>query len=298
LILSGQARLAGYGAIFLCALLWSTCGLFIRLLDWHPIVIAGSRSMIAAMFLLALRCFFGKKNDIKEPPQDLHKEKPGFLTLAACGLCYAAAMILFVIANKLTTAANAILLQYTAPVWTAIMGWFFLRERLRWENWLALVMVSLGILLVFSSGLAAGAFFGDMLAFISGITFAGNSIVLRAHKDRNPADILIFSHIICFIFSIPFFFLYPPSLTVNNLLCIWFMGIFQLGLASALFAYGIKRVTAVQAMITATIEPVLNPVWVLLAIGEQPAFSAIAGGAVILLAVLSSSTISALRRRN
>jgi drug/metabolite transporter (DMT)-like permease len=156
----------------------------------------------------------------------------------------------------------------------------------------------MGMLLVFSSGLAAGAFLGDMLALLSGIAFAGNSVVLRAHKDRNPADIFIFSHIICFIISFPFFFLYPPSFTVNSLLCIGLMGIFQIGLASALFAYGIKRVSAVQSMITATIEPVLNPVWVLLAVGERPALNAIAGGMVILLAVLSSSTISTLRRRN
>lgn len=250
------------------------------------------------MFLLVLRCFSAKKSDVKETSQDQFNEKPRFLTMAACSLCYAAAMILFVIANKLTTSANAILLQYAAPVWAALLGWIFLRERPRWDNWLALVMVSMGMLLVFSSRLAAGAFFGDMLALLSGIAFAGNSVVLRAHKDRNPADIFILSHIFCFIVSIPFFFLYPPTLTVNNLLCIGLMGFFQVGLASALFAYGIKRVSAVQSLITATIEPVLNPVWVLLAVGERPTLNAIAGGIVILLAVLSSSTISTLRRRN
>jgi drug/metabolite transporter (DMT)-like permease len=254
--------------------------------------------MIAALFLLALRFLSRKKSDAEEKPQDQSREKPHILILIACGLCYTATMLLFIVANKLTTSANAILLQYAAPVWAALLGWFFLRERPRWENWLALVMVSMGMFLVFSNGLAAGSLIGDMLALLSGITFAGNSIVLRKHKDDNPADILIFSHIICLIFSIPFFFLYPPTINVNNLLCIGFMGIFQIGMASALFAYGIKHIPAVQAMITAAIEPVLNPVWVLLAIGERPAFSAITGGAVILLAVLSSSTISALRRRN
>jgi drug/metabolite transporter (DMT)-like permease len=293
-----QARLAGYGAIFLCALFWSTSGLFIRLLDWHPVVIAGGRSMLAAVFLLALRFFSGRKNHAKETPLEQPTEKPRFLILASCGLCYAATMILFVIANKLTSSANAILLQYAAPVWAALLGWIFLRERPRWENWLALVLVSMGMLLVFSSGLAAGSLTGDMIALLSGIAFAGNSVVLRAHKDGNPADILIFSHIICLVFSIPFFFLYPPPLTANNLLCIGFMGIFQIGMASALLAYGIKRVSAIQTMITATIEPVLNPVWVLLVMGERPALNVIAGGVVILLAVLSSSTISALRRRN
>jgi drug/metabolite transporter (DMT)-like permease len=161
-----------------------------------------------------------------------------------------------------------------------------------------LVLVSGGMLLVFSSGLASGSLFGDTLAFVSGICFAANSVVLRWRKNNNPEDILIFSHIICVLFSIPFYFLHPPALTVNNVLCILFMGIFQIGTASALFAFGIKRIPAVQAMLTATIEPVLNPLWVLLVIGEKPGLSVLAGGGIILAAVAFSSTLSALRRRN
>jgi drug/metabolite transporter (DMT)-like permease len=151
---------------------------------------------------------------------------------------------------------------------------------------------------IFAGGLAAGSYMGDMVAFISGITFGANSVVMRAQKDSNPADIMFFAHISCVIVSVPFFFLYPPSITVSNIICVSYMGIFQLGLASALFAYGIRRIPAVQAMLTATIEPVLNPVWVLLAIGERPALSVIAGGAVIIAAVVFTSTLPALRRRN
>ena len=284
----------GYVSIFLCALLWSTSGLFIKLVDWHPMTIAGSRSLLAAIFLLALKFIPGKKNisGKKELLFAMIKESPK-LTLA--GLCYAATMILFVIANKLTAAANAIMLQYTAPIWAALFGWFFLKERPRWEQWTALVIVSLGMFFVFSGSLVSGSLKGDIIALISGIAFAANTVVLRARKARNPADILIFSHIMCFLFSIPFFFLYPPPISVLNLACISFMGIFQIGLASALFAYGISRVTAVQAMLTAAIEPVLNPVWVLLVTGEGPKSEVIAGGAVIIAAVVFSSVVSALR---
>jgi drug/metabolite transporter (DMT)-like permease len=139
---------------------------------------------------------------------------------------------------------------------------------------------------VFSGGLAKGSLLGDILAFVSGIAFGANSVVLRLKKDSNPADILIFSHIICFIFSIPFFFLYPPVLNAGNIMSILFMGIFQIGLASALFAYGIKRITAAQAMLTAAIEPVMNPVWVFIVIGEKPSFSVIIGGCLIIAAVI------------
>jgi drug/metabolite transporter (DMT)-like permease len=109
---------------------------------------------------------------------------------------------------------------------------------------------------------------------------------------------MLFSHFMCLIASIPFIFVYPPVLTAGNVLIITYMGIFQLGIASALFAYGIKRVPAVQAMLTSAIEPVLNPVWVLLAIGERPVFSVIAGGAIIISAVVFSSTVTTLRHRN
>jgi drug/metabolite transporter (DMT)-like permease len=198
-------------------------------------------------------------------------------------------MILFVIANKLTASANAILLQYTAPVWACLLGWFFLREKPHWEHWAALLIVSGGMFLVFRSGLAGGSLLGDCLALASGLSFAANSVIMRAQKDGSPADIMICAHIITTAFSIPFFIMYPPSLSPGNMASMLFMGIVQIGAASALFAYGIRRISAVQAMLTAAIEPVLNPVWVLLVTGERPALSVIAGGSVIVGAVVFSS---------
>jgi len=283
-------RFAGQGAIFLCALFWSTSGLFIRLVDWHPMLIAGSRSLIAVAFLLALRRLSpGRK------PKITLRQVP---MLSLCGLCYAATMIFFVIANTMTASANAIMLQYAAPVWAALLGWFFLRERPRWEQWGALGSVGLGMFFVFSGGLQAGSMTGDMLALASGIAFAGNTVVLRAHKDGNPMDILLFSHVITAVFALPFFFLHPPALTAHNLLCIAYMGIFQIGMASALFATGIRRVPVAQAMIICAIEPVLNPVWVMLVLGEQPTLPVVVGGGIIIAAVVLSTILPALRRRS
>ena len=278
--------------------MWSTSGLFIRLVDWHPVVIAGSRSFFAAFFLLALRLFFTGGRNTSNPKavlKTLRRETP---VLALCGLGYASTMILFVVANKLTASANAIILQYTAPVWAALLGWLFLRERPRFEHWAAIGLVGLGMFLVFQGGFTAGALLGDITALLSGVAFAGNSVILRARKNNNPADIMLFAHIICGAVSIPFFFLHPPVLNPKTVMCITFMGLIQIGTASALFAYGIKRIPAVQAMLTAAIEPVLNPIWVLLAIGEAPELSVIAGGGIIIVAVVFSSTLSALRRRN
>ena len=207
-------------------------------------------------------------------------------------------MILFVFANKLTFAANAILLQYTAPIWACLIGWFLLKEKPHWEHWFALSLVGLGMFLVFGNGLAGGSFSGDLLALISGITFAASSVIIRKHREGNPLDIMICAHIWCFLYSIPFFFIHPPQLNAPNILPVLFMGIFQIGAASALFVYGLKRVKVIQAMLKATIEPVLNPIWVLLVLGEKPAVSVIIGGAVIIAAVVFSSLISRKREVN
>jgi drug/metabolite transporter (DMT)-like permease len=279
-----EHRVAGQGAIFLCAVLWSTSGLLIKLVDWHPVIIAGSRSFLAVFFLLGAR-FLSRRR--KETGAGAGRNRH----IIAGGLAYAATMISFVIANKLTASANAILLQYTAPVWASILGWLLIREKPRWEHWGALILVMGGLVLFFREGLAGGAFWGDSLALLSGLFFGANSVFMRMQKDGNPADSMLLAHIICAAVSVPFVFIHPPVLNPANMAATVFMGIFQIGLASLLFAFGIKRVRALEAMLIAMIEPVLNPLWVLAITGERPSASALLGGSVIIAAVLFSSVI-------
>ena len=275
--------LSGPAAIFLCAVLWSTAGLFIKLIEWHPLVIAGSRSILAAIVLYILRQITSKKEE-----SQTKKIFSPFVILTG-GILYASTMILFVIANKQTSAANAILLQYAAPVWAALLGLIILKETPNWKQWVSLVMVGGGMFLFFNSSLGAGSLTGDILAFISGITFGATAVFMRKAKDHSPINIMIIANILTALGTIPFFIMYPPVLSLSNLLIVLFLGIFQIGAAAALFSYGIKKVTSVQAMLISTIEPVLNPVWVLIVIGEVPQISAIIGGCIIIIAVLFSS---------
>jgi drug/metabolite transporter (DMT)-like permease len=293
-----SSRQLGQGAIFLCAVLWSSSGLCIKLMDWHPILIAGARSFLAVLVLMSAK--FLKRRAVKTKGS----ENPGPpLYIFAGGCAYASTMILFVIANKLTASANAILLQYSAPIWAAMLGWVLVKEKPHWEHWGALALIMGGMVLFFkdslvlsdslllSGGLAGGVFLGNCVAVLSGVCFGANSAFMRMLKDGDPADAMLLAHIITAVFSIPFFFFYPPVMNASSLLAISFMGIFQIGFASLFFAYGIKRVTAVQAMLTAMIEPVLNPVWVLLVTGEKPTASALLGGCIIVAAVAASSLI-------
>jgi drug/metabolite transporter (DMT)-like permease len=278
---------AGQGAVLLCALFWSTSGLFIKLIDWHPMVIAGLRSLIAALFMLAVKLLFPRRGTGKNRP----------FPLFAGGLAYALTMICFVIANKLTASANAILLEYSAPVWAAFFGWFLIKEKTHWEHWLALGLVMGGLYLFFKDGLAGGSLLGDSIAFLAGIFFGANSVFMRMQKDGNPSDTMLCSHIITTLICLPFMVVFPPTFSLQSGFSILFMGIIQIGCASLLFGFGIKRIPAVQAMLIAVIEPVLNPVWVLLVTGERPSLSAIIGGAIIVAAVLISALVGKSRER-
>jgi len=285
-----ENRLAGQGAILLTALLWSTSGLFIKLLDMHPMLIALARSLVAAVFMLIVRSFGRKRGDgvkVKSQPFPFW----GGATV------YALTMVTFVIANKHTTSANAILLQYTAPIWAALLAWMLIREKPRWEHWGALLLVFAGLVIFFHDGLGSGALLGDSLALFSGLTFGATTVFLRMMKDGNPQDSLILAHVLCAAAGIPFIFIVPPSITTSSVLIILFMGVIQLGMASVLYSYGMRHTSAVQAMLTAIIEPVFNPVWVLLVTGERPTANALAGGAIIVAAVIASSLIGGRREK-
>jgi len=268
-------------AVLGAAFFWSTSCLFIKLLDMHPIVISGLRSFIAFIFLLAVRLI--------SPPPKAKKNPPHIVIF--CGLALAFTIYTFVAANKLTTAANSILLQYSAPIWAAILAWILIKEKPHWEHWAAVVFVMGGLVLFFRGGLDSGAFLGNALAIISGVLLAAHTVTLRMLKDGNTRDAMLIAHAITAGLSIPFIILYPPTIKVSTVLPLLFMGFFQMGLASLLLAYGIKRIPAIQAMLASILDPTLSPVWVLVVTGERPSLWSLVGGLIIISSVIASSII-------
>ncbi len=278
----------GLFAIVACATIWSTGGLFIKTIDWHPMVIAGGRSLIAAVFMFAMRMVRAKSGRVRA----ISAESGNRFALWGAAAMNASTMLLFVAANKLTTAANAILLQYSAPIYAAIFGWLLAKEKPRKEHWLALGALGVGLYVFFKDGIGGGNFLGDGLALVSGVTFALYSVFMRMQKDGMPEDSILLSHLLTAAVGLPFALFHPPAFTPSAVFGISMLGVVQIGIASLLFAYGIRRVSAVQSMLAAVMEPVLNPVWVFLVAGEQPAASALFGGAIILTAVTGSSVAS------
>ncbi|MGO9310602.1 MAG: DMT family transporter [Spirochaetia bacterium] len=262
-------------AVAVCALLWSTGGLFVKLITWNPFAIAGVRSLIGGLVILVFL------------------RRPHFtwsFAQVAGAVCYAGCMILFVTANKLTTAANAILLQYTAPVYAAVLGWIFLREKAHARDWVTMAVVIGGMVLFFMDSLSLGGMEGNLLAILSGVLFAGAMVSFRAQKNGSSLESILLSHGITLVVSIPFLRQGAPTLAGWGALA--FLGIFQIGLSSLLLTYGVKHVTAVQTLLTAVLEPLFNPVWVFLVLGERPGPRALLGGAVILVAVTARSLVS------
>jgi drug/metabolite transporter (DMT)-like permease len=276
-----EHQFAGQGAVLATALLWSTSGLFIKLIDWHPIVIAGTRAFLAAIFLLVIRFIF---------PVPKSTKKPGFPFWAGA-FANAFVVLTFVSANKLTTSANAVLLQYSAPIWTALLAWWLIKERPRWEQWGALALVIGGLVVFSKDSLGTGAFLGDGLSVISGMFIAANVVFLRMLKHGDARDVMLMSHVIAAVISIPFIIMYPPSFSVSTVVPLLYLGFIQQGMSSIFFAYGVKRISAIQVVLTATIEPLCNPIWVFAFLGEKPSTLAIIGGGIILAAVLSSTII-------
>lgn len=260
------------------ACLWSTGGVLIKWIDWHPLAICGVRSAIAAAFLWAV---------LRRPHFHWSPAQVGG------GLAYAATVLLYVTAVKETTAANAILLQYTAPVWVALFGAGFLGERASRLDWLTVGLSLVGLLFFVREGLASQSLWGDFLAALSGVTLAWMTLLLRKQKDGSPVESVLLGNVLAAVVGVPFAFSASPG--ALGWLGLLLLGVVQLGLSYLLYTAAIKEVTALEATIFSTIEPLLNPIWVFLLIGERPGWWAVGGGLLVLGAIVLRAVLQAAR---
>ena len=262
--------------LILAALLWSTAGVFVKALDWQPLsLLAGRGIFTSILFLLYMR--------------RLPKNVTHWTLLAAGGSI--ATQFLFVTSTKLTTAANSIFLQYTAPIYVVLLAYWLLREKPSRTDWIAMVTIFLGLILFFGDQLSPDGFYGNILAVLSGVTSAIMMVSFRAQKDATPEDSILIASLAIAIFGFPS--ILKETQTITNWLSIAYLGIFQIGLAFIFFTKGIKHIPALEANLIGTLEPILNPVWVFLFLGERMGRSALLGGLVVLAGVIVSAVGSA-----
>ena len=267
----------------LCGLFWSTGGLLIKLVDWHPIAIWSARSAIAATMLYLVR---------RPPLRRISRSE------WAAAVALASTTGLFIVANKLTTAANAILIQYSAPVWIALLGFWMLGERATRLDWLTIVLVLGGIVLFFVEQLTIGHVAGNLVALAAGVAFAFSAMTLRRvaldHTEEDPVDPLrplILGNALGAVIGAPFMLLYPAPDAVGwgALLA---LGVVQQGAAYLCYAWAIRHATALEAMLIPVIEPILSPIWVALVVGERPGPWALVGGTIVVGAVTLRATLA------
>lgn len=262
------------GYVVIAVLIWSTGGLFIKLTDLDAFQITFFRSLLAALTVAVLTFRKG-------------------LRINAFGLLssvfYAALLFLFVWATKKTTAANAIFLQYTAPIYVLAFGPLILGEKFRVSDLATVVFCIVGMSLFFVGQLRLDDVQGNIAALGSGVFFGLYMLSLRHRRTLglNPVITVIYGNLILALLTLPAGISALSVITPADMFFVSFLGIVQIGVAYILFIKGISGGTRpLDASILGFIEPTLNPVWVFLFYGEQPAKWAIVGGAVIIVSVL------------
>ncbi len=247
------------------AVLWSTAGAAMKSCGLDGWQIAGGRSLVAALFLVAV---------VPEA-----RVRPSFRALVV-SVAFAFTVVLFAMATKLTTAANAIFIQDTAPLWVLLLSPVVLGERATRGELLAIPVYGIGLGLFFLDELTAGQVLGNVVALGSGVAFACSIVGLRLLRHEGRA-VLVFGNVIAAAVALPFW-RHGPAATAPDLAILAYLGVFQVGLAYLAFSRGIAETPAIEASLLVLLEPVLNPIWTFLVAGERPGPWAIAGGAVVL----------------
>jgi drug/metabolite transporter, DME family len=273
--------------VLAAAALFSSGGAAIKAASLNAWQVAGFRSAVAAVALILML------------PEA--RRRPTLRVLLV-GVAYATTMVLFVLSNKLTTSASTIFLQSTAPLHVLLLSPWLLGERVRRADLVYMGVLAVGLASFFVgldpvSATAPNPWLGNVLATLSGVTWALTVMGLRAlgrgGSDWGPAAALwgsVIACLVCLPLALPVESSRPMDWAV-----IAYLGVFQIALAYVFLIRGLRQVTALEASLLLLLEPVLNPIWAWMAHGERPGAWSLAGGLLILLATLAKSAWDARR---
>lgn len=258
------------------AVFWSTSGLFIKIIDWNPLSILSGRNMVSFfVFLIYLRRLDARWSRLEV-----------FGAISNVG-----AQLFFIIATKLTAAANAIFLQYTAPLYILIFGYGVLGERPRRSDWISMPIIFFGLILFLGDGLRFSGIHGNLFGAASGMSMAAMILCMRRQKAGAPAHMILLGSLISILLGFPS--LIQETFSLKNVGIILFMGVFQMGFAFVFFSIAIRHLDALESSLILFIEPICNPVWVFLVIGEIPGNLAVAGGLLVIGTAVVRAVVSA-----
>jgi DME family drug/metabolite transporter len=284
--------------VLAAAALWSTGGVGVKVANAEPLVIAGLRSAFALAFMSIVLLVTMRRRG--EGARELFALLRRPLVWAAAA-SYALMVVMFCLSARRTTAANAIFIQYTGPVYVALLSTKLLGEKPSAGDYGAVFASLAGMALTFGGELGGGRMEGNLLAVLSSFGFAGLPLLLRIEEQRRseplaPLVAMSLGNAIAAVVALPACIGHPPA-DRRTWLVLIALGTFQIGLPYVLYGMAVRRLRALESSLLAMIEPVLSPIWVLLATGEKPSVMAALGGAVIVASVALNAIHRSLRQK-
>lgn len=254
------------------ALMWSMGGILVKSVPWNPLAIAGVRSVVAAaviaLYMAArrMRVTVNKKS----------------LSIMASLVCV---YIPFIAATKLTTAANAIVIQFSAPLFVLLFNAIVGKQRLRLPDVLAVLLTTLGVAVCFMDDLGGGSLAGDVIALISGLGFAAVLLCSGGATDGERVNGLLQGQALTALIGLPFFFAGGYTLAAPASWYLLALGVLQLGVPYILYTVAARSCPPLACALLSSLEPLLNPVWVALFNGETPGVLTLIGGVLVIASV-------------
>ncbi|MCR5087917.1 MAG: DMT family transporter [Oscillospiraceae bacterium] len=256
----------------LCAALWSIAGIFMKLLPWHSFAIASLRSFFAALTFVVWMA-------VRRYRFCLTRR-----TLVS-GLLTGCVYVCFAAANKLTTAANAIVLQFTCPIFVVLFSALLFRKRIRKADAAVVLIVLCGIALFFFDQLTPSGLLGNFVAIAAGMFMAGMFITIGSLQGRERFSAILIGQLFAFLIGLPAVILTRPVMTPHTVTYILILGVFQLGISYIFYVQASQNCPPLACSLLSAVEPLLNPVWVMLFDGERPGFFALLGGVIVIVSI-------------
>ena len=258
--------------MLICAALWSSAGILIKLLPWNGFAVASLRSLIAGCTILAYMLISKRK---------LVPNKKTLLSGVLTGCVY----ICFSCANKLTTAANAIVLQFTSPIFIVLISAVVFKARIRLTDAVTVLLTLGGIALVFLDQLEGGYILGNIVAVIAGLFMAGMYVAVGKLEGDSRFSCITIGQFFAFLAGLPFVIATKPEINAVTAASVIALGVFQLGISYVLYVKASESCPPLACSLLGGLEPLLNPVWVMLFDGETPGVLALIGGAIVVIVI-------------
>jgi drug/metabolite transporter (DMT)-like permease len=278
----------GLALVALAAVIWSTGGLLVRVLDTDVWTTVWWRSLFASVFLWAWVAVGARSGTVRAVRA---VGRPGLVVAG----CFALASIALVAALERTTVANTLIMVSTAPLVTAILARVVLGEAVRARTWAAVAAALVGVAIMVSGSVGGGSLAGDAIAGVIPLALAVATVTIRRHHHITMAPAMALGTVLAAVVALPLAggVALPPAGDLGLLVV---FGSFQLGAGLALFSAGARLAPSAEVALVSLLEPVLGPAWVWLVVGEDPGPAALVGGSIVLVA-LALSAASDLRRR-